>query len=189
MVWRNQAGNPDFWQVDDDDKYRELRNVKLKEEREREAAGEQDPEGGPRWTNCFVLGMRSEVSEPYVAKHAAAFEELGAVASRAPNSVLIKNKHMSKGVPVRYLEKAGRLDLSSALAFGDNPSGNDGPLTEFVEQGMPFVSVAPTLDDCPEHLRGMHVGHLEAGTAACLELMNEARRAAGLAPSQPAHSL
>ena len=29
---------------------------------------------------------------------------------------------------------------------------------------------------------------LEAGTAACLELMNEARRAAGLAPSQPAHS-
>ena len=64
---------------------------------------------------------------------------------------------------------------SFALAFGDNPSGNDGPLTEFVDQGMSFVSVAPTPEDCPEHLRGMHVGHLEAGTAACLELMNEAR--------------
>ena len=66
LVWRNQAGNPDFWEVDDDEEYRELRNVKLKEEREREAAGEHDPEGDPRWTNCFVLGMLLCVAVGYV---------------------------------------------------------------------------------------------------------------------------
>jgi hypothetical protein len=35
-------------------------------------------------------------------------------------------------------------------------------------------------DECPELLRPMHIGGLEAGTAACLELMNDARQAAGL---------
>eukprot|EP01043_Picozoa_sp_COSAG02_P023711 COSAG02_NODE_1274_length_13507_cov_8.324060_2_plen_318_part_00 len=191
LVWRNQAGTPDFWHVSDDEEYRKLRNAKLNEQVASAAAvaGEPETEHGPRWTNCFVLGMRSEISEPYVARHAAAFEKLGAVATRAPNSVLIKNKHMNKSVPVRYLERAGRLDLSSALAFGDNPSGNDAPLTEFGEAGMPFVSVAQTVDECPEHLRDMHVGGLEKGTAACLELMNEARKAAGLLPSLATHSL
>ena len=44
---------------------------------------------------------------------------------------------------------------------------------------LPFVSVAPTLEKCPEALRGMHVGALEEGTAVCLELMNAARLEGG----------
>ena len=58
----------------------------------------------------------------------------------------------------------------------------DGPLAECTDSAgytLPFVSVAPTLEQCPEALRGMHVGGLEAGTAACLVLMNAARLEAG----------
>ena len=46
--------------------------------------------------------------------------------------------------------------------------GNDAPLASFIDEGMPFVSVAPTEEACPPQLRPMHVGGLEEGTAECL---------------------
>ena len=45
--------------------------------------------------------------------------------------------------------------------------------------GLDLMSGVST-DECPEQLRPMHTGGLEAGTAAYLELMNDARQAAGL---------
>lgn len=80
------------------------------------------------------------------------------------------------------------LQLPEAIAFGDNPAGNDAPLTKFVARGMPFISVAASLDATPEPLQSMHVGHLEHGTAACIELMNQARSVAGIGQS-PAQRL
>ena len=43
---------------------------------------------------------------------------------------------------------------------------------------MPFISVAEEEAQTPALLRPFHVGGLEEGTAACLELMVRARREA-----------
>ena len=41
-------------------------------------------------------------------------------------------------------------------------------LTQYHADGMPFVSVAPSLSRCPEHLRSCHVGGNDAGSGAFL---------------------
>ena len=38
----------------------------------------------------------------------------------------------------------GGFSLSAAVAFGDNPLGNDAPLATFTDKGMQFISVAST---------------------------------------------
>lgn len=175
LIWRNRAGAPDFWRVRDADEWR----AKLRAKRE-EAAG-ADPAGDERarWTNCFVLGMPGAVSAPYLRRHGPRLAALGAAASAAPNSILIKHPAADKSLPLKWLSRRQPSDndfsYRSAVAFGDNPSGNDAPLAKFRRQGMPFLSVAPSLDECPEYLRDTHVGGLEEGTAAAIELMNEAR--------------
>jgi hypothetical protein len=63
-----------------------------------------------------------------------------------------------------------------AVAFGDNPSGNDEPLTRFGAQGMPFVSVG---EDTPEHLLSNHVGGFEFGTALVIGALLAADAAGG----------
>ena len=106
MVWRNSAGNPDFWQVESETEYRRLRNERAAAENARkteQAQPEQSASAGPRWTNAFVLGMNHKVSQPYIDRYAEELSALGAVASAAPNSVLVKNAFMHKGVPVHYM--------------------------------------------------------------------------------------
>ena len=68
----------------------------------------------------------------------------GCHASAAPNSVCVKSASVDKAAPVRWLANNSDVleigfDISQAVAFGDNPAGNDRPLTQFEE--MPFVSV------------------------------------------------
>ena len=67
----------------------------------------------------------------------------GCHASAAPNSVCVKSASVDKASPVRWLANNDELEIGFALwrafAFGDNPAGNDRPLTQFEE--MPFVSV------------------------------------------------
>jgi hypothetical protein len=151
LVWRNSAGNPDFWEVASESEYRRLRDEQAAAEKARKnkpAQNEHSPGIEPRWTNAFVLGMNQSVSQPYIDRYAEELSALGAVASAAPNSVLIKNAFMHKGVPVRYMGESGRLDFRSAIAFGDNPSGNDAPLAQCTDSTgytVPFVSVAPSL--------------------------------------------
>ena len=63
LVWRNSAGNPDFWEIDDDDEWRKLRNEKIEQEKL------EPPSEQPRWTNCFVLGMNSAISQQYIDRY------------------------------------------------------------------------------------------------------------------------
>ena len=55
----------------------------------------------------------------------------------------VKSASVDKAAPVRWLANNDELEIGFALpravAFGDNPAGNDRPLTQFEE--MPFVSV------------------------------------------------
>ncbi|EGD82829.1 hypothetical protein PTSG_11410 [Salpingoeca rosetta] len=66
--------------------------------------------------------------------------------------------------PYRFCTRP--LDVRRALAIGDAPSGNDGPMAEFRRDGMEFVSCAGRVEEVPEDLRALHVGGKEAGTAA-----------------------
>merc|ERR1712217_391627 len=69
------------------------------------------------------------------------------------------------------------FDIKRAIAFGDNPAGNDRPLTFFEEQGMPFVSVNPDSSDLPtEECKANHVGGFEAGTAVVINELRNAMR-------------
>jgi hypothetical protein len=80
-----------------------------------------------------------------------------------------------------------RTRLDQAVAFGDNPAGNDEPLTRFDPHGsgmgMPFVSVAGTMEECPARLLERHVGGFEYGTAAVVRRITDAL----LELSCPAH--
>jgi hypothetical protein len=74
-------------------------------------------------------------------------------------------------LPIHFLADRDRrhLDFETALAVavGDNPSGNDRALTEV--EGLPFFSVAAEPSATPAHLRALHVGGLERGTALLLD--------------------
>jgi hypothetical protein len=159
LVWRNKAGKPDFWQVQSDAEYRRLRDEQAAAEKARKKGQGQQASSAaeePRWTNAFVLGMNHKVSQPYIDRYAEELSSLGAVASAAPNSVLVKNAFMHKGVPVQYMCASGRLEFRSAIAFGDNPSGNDGPLAQCTDDTgytLPFVSVASTLGAQAHHMQ------------------------------------
>ena len=115
---------------------------------------------------------------------------LGYEASAAPNTVCLKNSTASKALPVQWLAglagdraRNPELSLAHAVAFGDNPMGNDQPLTLFADHGMPFVSVAShaALEQqaLPPGLASLHVGGLEHGSAAVLSRLVQEWRAAG----------
>ena len=89
---------------------------------------------------------------------------------------------LDKGTPLRWLagvaplpEDAahvslhGALQFKNAVAMGDSPHSNDGPLGQFAEQGMPFVSVSKDRATVPAHLQALHVGGEEGGTAVFLQ--------------------
>lgn len=126
-------------------------------------------------TTLWCMGIRKEISEQFVAPVRDHLADLGVSVGRGPNSIFFSNARTDKGMAIKYLVEKGSLSLNSALAFGDNPSGNDFPLTKFVSEGMPFISVAKTIEDTPEHVQNWFVGGLETGTAKCLEIMCEVR--------------
>ena len=156
MFWRNQAGPVEDWC---------------------RAGGRDDVWWGCHgqgafYTTLFVSGFPRTLSEPYLKRYASRFESLGCHASAAPNSVCVKSASVDKGAPVRWLANNNYeigFDLTRSVAFGDNPAGNDRPLTEFEE--MPFVSVES--ENSCESLEGVTywVGGKEAGTASVLRDM------------------
>eukprot|EP00056_Hartaetosiga_gracilis_P014050 m.239584 g.239584 ORF g.239584 m.239584 type:complete len:159 (-) comp13940_c0_seq1:1338-1814(-) len=60
------------------------------------------------------------------------------------------------------------------VAMGDSPHSNDFPMSQFEEEGIPFVSCSKTFENVPSHLQKHHVGKMEHGTSCFLEgLMEE----------------
>ena len=95
-----------------------------------------------------------------------------------PKFSILETFNSFRGVPFGF-------ELSNAIAFGDNPSGNDGPLGQFSLCGsarrvcdntgtMPFFSVAASLEDTPLEHRDLFVGGLEKGTAVVLDVLVKA---------------
>lgn len=96
----------------------------------------------------------------------------------SPVPCLTECEAANKALPIEWLAgtfsgaPAAELNLAQSLAFGDNPCGNDEPLTTFAERGMCFVSVAAgAADALPAALRPFHVGGLETGTARVLQCL------------------
>lgn len=123
-------------------------------------------------TTLWCLGIRSDLGPRLVAPYREELASLGVAAEIAPNSILLKNAAVDKGTAIRHLAANGTIDLTCALAIGDNPTGNDAPLTKFREAGMPFLSVASGGPSAtPAEIRDLHVGGLELGTAECLAVL------------------
>ena len=141
------------------------------------------PELPARWTTLWILGIGHQLSSStfITAKYQARFDALGIHAEPAPNSILLKNQSCSKALPIEYMWE---LLENNAVAFGDNPLGNDKPMTLYEERGLPFISVAATLEETPLHCQPLFVGGLEAGTALCLEYMNARRKERGVAAEE-----
>ena len=127
------------------------------------------PEAEAAVCSIVVMGLPDSCSERYLAPHLEAFAAMGVAASSAPNSVWLKRADVDKSLPMRWMaarpEEFG-FRLRNAIAFGDNPTGNDAPLTSFVGEGMPFVSVAPSDAGLVAALLPTHVGGCCDGTAA-----------------------
>ena len=130
-------------------------------------------------TSVVLLGLPQRFSAPHCAAVQRQLERLGLVASRAPNSVWLKRPGANKGVPVRWLAEQSAASafgfaLCDAVALGDNPCGNDGPLASFQERGMPFISVGSAVG-----WHGFQVGGFEDGSAAVIEQLAIAIEAEG----------
>ena len=175
MLWRNQAGPMSGWKRDeafvpDASKGREWNFL----------ASLTATQRGAKYTNLFLMCFPRAISTAYIEHFAPRLAALGCVASAAPNSLCLKSGAASKALPVEWLAgtfpgaPAAALTLGRAVAFGDNPCGNDEPLTTFAERGMCFVSVAASAEEeLPTTLRPFHVGGLEAGTARILQRLVE----------------
>lgn len=138
------------------------------------------------YSSLWLSGLPKSVSVKYVSKLNKVLLPMGFIASSAPRSVCIKRTTVNKGTVVEYLESRPELQFtrSRAIAFGDNPLGNDKPLTLLSD--LPFVNVAPFtdtkahqyhvpaggggVDDTTRTREGVwHVGGCEHGTARVFE--------------------
>ena len=172
LVWRNQAGPTSAWRRDP-----KFVRVAAKGPEWNFVASVAATQPGAKYTNAFLMCFPRAISARYIERFASRLAALGCVASAAPNSVCLKSAAASKSLPVQWLCGAfpgappdAPLRLDRAVAFGDNPCGNDKPLTTFAERDMAFVSVADgAADELPEALRPYHVAGLEAGTARVLQ--------------------
>merc|ERR1711959_642602 len=83
---------------------------------------------------------------------------------------------IDKASACRWLEAHNdyAFSLSHAVALGDSPHTNDAPLSCFMDEGMPFVSVCPKDSLVPPHLRRLHIGGCESGTALFIEALHDA---------------
>ena len=180
MLWRNQAGPIEGWKTD-----------KVPPNPEKSSAYNflmsltSATQPRARYTNLFVMGMPRSISCKYIAQFAAELQGIGCVASAAPNSICLKNARASKALPVEWLAgvqpgaPAAELSLRHSVAFGDNPLGNDAPLTTFQGRGMHFVSVAASEPALSARLLPFQVGGLETGTARVLQQLVDAQQLNG----------
>ena len=179
-LWSNASRIPKGWDDGNDGE-----NSK-KKKKKNGADKDVDNKQPARWTTLWILGIGQALSERFIKRYRDRFTALGIHVSAAPNSIFLKNQMCSKALPIEYMWD----DLQhNSVAFGDNPKGNDLPMTLFdgcVEmegggsgdhpKGMPFVSVSGDVEETPMELRKYYVGGLETGTALCLKYMNEVRQ-------------
>jgi len=134
----------------------------------------QDQDSPAMFTSVIVMSVPQEVRMKYikVLDVETRLKKLGVEASYAPNSIWFKNPFVDKSLPIRYMLRHADqfdFDLRRCIAFGDNPSGNDKPLTGFEKEGMPFVSLAASASEGPTlESQENHVGGFELGTAIVL---------------------
>jgi hypothetical protein len=149
LIWRNQAGPHNMW-------------VRRQDVAQFEKT--------PRYTNVFVLGFPKAVSLPYIAKYSKDLQELGILASPAPNSVCLSNKYIDKGTPIKWLDQLANhpFSIEQAVGIGDCPLGNDYPLTCFKRQGMPFVNCGKY----PTEFDSFFLGNFERGTSKFIQNLN-----------------
>jgi len=182
-----------------------------------ESADVEDAIGGTPARVCTisVMGFPIKHSKKYVDPYLEPAAAIGVELSAAPNSLWFTPRGVSKATPIswlaRHADKFG-FDVRHAVAFGDCPHTNDFPLTQLSLQYAdvagctggapnggpeggcgfcPFVSVAEeqNVHLLPEHVRGMHVGGVEHGTARVLRgLLDAVKSHPGPAPA-PAASL
>jgi len=156
LIWRPQAGPWSHWALQG-------------EGTEFEQACRRDLVAP--FASIVLLGVPAKLSAPHCAAVERQLERLGLYSSRAPNSVWLKRIGTNKGLPIRWLADATNqaakefdFQLDHAVSFGDNPCGNDGPLADFQDRGMSFISVGDDANWC-----GMQVGGFEVGCAVVLE--------------------
>ena len=78
---------------------------------------------------------------------------------------------LSKSLVVDYLtSETAEVAFGRALAFGDQPLGNDEGLTRWHAHGLPFVSVSETSEMVPSHLADCHVRKFSNAEAAAAVL-------------------
>jgi hypothetical protein len=82
--------------------------------------------------------------------------------------------NIDKASPLRWMDNANfhGFRIRNSLAFGDNPSGNDRPLTFFTNEGMPFVNVGKEKVELNDVM--LQVGGFECGTANTVTHLNVA---------------
>lgn len=142
----------------------------------------QDPNSTALFTTVIVMSVPQEVRTKYFQQLEIdkRLHRLGVEASHAPNSIWFKNPAVDKSLPVRYMLRHPDqfdFDITRAIAFGDNPGGNDEPLTRFEQQGMPFVSVSANASESPtDESRANHVGGYEFGTSVVISGLANALR-------------
>ena len=151
LIWRNQAGPVKNW-VKFKDLEKNLNNA--------------------IFTNLFILGLPNSISPPYIEKYAKSFEQLGIEASAAPNSVCLSNANIDKGTVLRWMNDSDEFDFSyeNCIAMGDNPEGNDYPLTTFRHVGMPFINCG----EKPTAFDTYFLGQYEEGVAKFVQSLNDA---------------
>jgi len=160
LIWRNQTGR--------------MTDETLKEM--------QDQYSKALFTTLIVMSVPSEVREKYMKQLDVnvRLKVLGVEVSHAPNSIWFKNPAVNKSLPVRFMSRHPErfeFDLARAIAFGDNPAGNDEPLTRFEREGMPFVSVSADASEAPTvEAKENHIGGFEFGTAAVIDELSRVLR-------------
>lgn len=138
---------------------------------------------GERVCTISIMGFPGAFSKRYYQQFVEKAAAVGADLSAAPNSLWFTPSGVSKASPIHWLQSHAEdycFDLGNAVAFGDCPHTNDGPLTTIpLSAGdgppvyCPFVSVAHTdnVPKIPAHTHKLHVGGLEYGTAKVVEAL------------------
>eukprot|EP00747_Dinoflagellata_sp_TGD_P059427 gnl/TRDRNA2_/TRDRNA2_151557_c0_seq6.p1 gnl/TRDRNA2_/TRDRNA2_151557_c0~~gnl/TRDRNA2_/TRDRNA2_151557_c0_seq6.p1 ORF type:complete len:421 (+),score=49.66 gnl/TRDRNA2_/TRDRNA2_151557_c0_seq6:33-1265(+) len=145
-----------------------------------ELVDRSDTGRGPRVCSISVMGFPASHSAKYFEPYIQPAASLGAHLSAAPNSLWFTPSGVSKATPIAWMKDRAAdyaFDLENAVAFGDCPHSNDGPLTRLplqcsevpgdAHQYCPFISVASEQDFArvPAHVQDLHVGGMEHGTA------------------------
>ena len=115
-----------------------------------------------RYAQLIIVGVPLSLYPHYFGPHAERFAVLGVHPIAQPNSVVFSKQDVGKGTTVNYLDRSlnlhgevyrdrfrGMVDLSTAIALGDNPNTADRDLA--LIPTLPFVSVERCVQRAARH--------------------------------------